>query len=261
MSAIQINEQLLDEKLTKLEEARSWSSRVISKLETTIRTADDFALFRINPLRYAKEKGIAENEAIALFLYATKFGLFEMNWQLVCIGCGSVVESLRDLGDVHAHMVCNICSAESAVDLDDYIHITFTLSPQVRDLAFHHPESLPALLPIEEYFFKYHLSQGIKPPLPGVSFADALLSLTKARSYIAPGERKTLEFDVTPGTMQTVDPRDRTAAVFFVSGDPKGETQIIPFQLEAGRLKPEAEANKSLTPEQLQRLRSLGYVR
>jgi arylsulfatase A-like enzyme len=30
---------------------------------------------------------------------------------------------------------------------------------------------------------------------------------------------------------------------------------------EAGRLKPEAEANKSLTPEQLQRLRSLGYVR
>jgi len=30
---------------------------------------------------------------------------------------------------------------------------------------------------------------------------------------------------------------------------------------EAGRLKPEAETNKSLTPEQLQRLRSLGYVR
>jgi hypothetical protein len=64
MSGIQLNEPLLDEKLAQLEEARSWSSRVISKLETTIRTADDYALFRVNPLQYAKEKGMAEAEAI-----------------------------------------------------------------------------------------------------------------------------------------------------------------------------------------------------
>ena len=248
MSAIQINEQLVDEKLTKLEEARSWSSRVISKLETTIRAADDFALFRINPLRFAKEKGMAENEAIDLFLYAAKFGLFEMNWQLVCPVCCSVVESLRDLGGVHAHMVCNICSLEGVVDLDDYIHITFTLSPQVRDLVFHHPESLLAALPIEEYYFKYHLSQGIKPPLPGVSFADALLSLTKARSYIAPGERKSLEFDVTPGLMVALDLGDRTGATFFISGDPHSEAQIIPFQVQAGRLKP---LDRSLPPQEV----------
>ncbi len=62
MSSIQLNEPLLDEKLAQLEEARSWSSRVISKLETAIRTADDYALFRVNPLQYAKEKGMAEAE-------------------------------------------------------------------------------------------------------------------------------------------------------------------------------------------------------
>jgi len=62
MSSILLNEPLLDEKLAQLEEARSWSSRVISKLETTIRTADDYALFRVNPLQYAKEKGMAEAE-------------------------------------------------------------------------------------------------------------------------------------------------------------------------------------------------------
>jgi len=77
MSGIQLNEPLLDEKLAQLEEARSWSSRVISKLETTIRTADDYALFRVNPLQYAREKGMAENEAIDLFLPAAKVGLFE----------------------------------------------------------------------------------------------------------------------------------------------------------------------------------------
>ena len=77
MSSIQLNEPLLDEKLTQLEEARNWSSRVISKLETTIRTADDYALFRVNPVQYAKDKGMAENEAIDFILYGTKGGLFE----------------------------------------------------------------------------------------------------------------------------------------------------------------------------------------
>jgi len=77
MSGIQLNEPLLDEKLAQLEEARPWSSRVISKLETTIRTADDYALFRVNPVQYAKDKGMAENEAIDLFLYGTKVGRFE----------------------------------------------------------------------------------------------------------------------------------------------------------------------------------------
>jgi hypothetical protein len=37
MSSIQLNEPLLDEKLARMEEARSWSSRVISRLETAIR--------------------------------------------------------------------------------------------------------------------------------------------------------------------------------------------------------------------------------
>ena len=91
MSGIQLNEPLLDEKLAQLEEARRWSSRVISKLETTIRTADDYALFRVNPVQYAKDKGMAENEAIDLFLYGTKVGRFEevaIRQNLAALGFG-----------------------------------------------------------------------------------------------------------------------------------------------------------------------------
>jgi hypothetical protein len=91
MSSILLNEPLLDEKLAQLEEARSWSSRVISKLETTIRTADDYALFRVNPVQYAKDKGMAENEAIDLFLYGTKVGRFEevaIRQNLAALGFG-----------------------------------------------------------------------------------------------------------------------------------------------------------------------------
>ena len=58
-----VNESLLDERLARLERAKPWSPRVISKLEAHIRTGDDDALFRINPLRFGTEKNIAENEA------------------------------------------------------------------------------------------------------------------------------------------------------------------------------------------------------
>src|SRR5687767_2865266 len=51
--AAMVNEQVLDERLTLLEAARPWSPRVITKLEGHIRTADDEALFRINPLTFA----------------------------------------------------------------------------------------------------------------------------------------------------------------------------------------------------------------
>jgi hypothetical protein len=63
MSAIQINEHILDKKLAELEAARPWSPRVISKLETMIRTAEDYDLFRINPIQYAAARGMTENEA------------------------------------------------------------------------------------------------------------------------------------------------------------------------------------------------------
>ena len=69
-----VHEKILDERLAALEGARAWSPRVISKLESHIRTADDVALFRINPIRFAAEKNIAEAETIDLFLtYAHGF--------------------------------------------------------------------------------------------------------------------------------------------------------------------------------------------
>jgi hypothetical protein len=65
-------------------------------------------LFRINPLRFGKDKAIAENEAIDLFLHATKVGLFDMNWHLLCPGCTIVVESFRELNTMEPHFHCDL---------------------------------------------------------------------------------------------------------------------------------------------------------
>src|SRR5687767_1097238 len=128
-----LNEVLLDERLAQLEGASSWSPRLISKLEAFIRTADDYALFRVNPMQFAAEKGVAENEAIDLFLHASKLGLFDLEWNLICGCCGQVFRSLRSIGKLHTHFVCNICRMENNVQLDERIQISFTVTPAIRD--------------------------------------------------------------------------------------------------------------------------------
>ncbi len=108
MSIGQVNEGELEQRLGLVEMARSWSPRVISKLENAIRSYQDDDLYRFNPVRYAIQTGMAESEAIALFLHATRSGLFTMEWQLVCAGCGHLVESLRSIGNLHSHYGCNL---------------------------------------------------------------------------------------------------------------------------------------------------------
>jgi class 3 adenylate cyclase len=237
MTTIKLNESLLDERLSQLEEARQWSSRVISKLETFIRTADDNALFRINPLQYANEKNMAENEAIDLFLYATKFGLCEMNWHLVCPHCAHIVESFRELGSIHAHFTCNLCSAEKVTNLDGFIQVAFTVSPPVRDLIYHHPATLPDVLPIDEFMFNYYISKGTLPLPDGQSYRDAILTMTKAWVYVQPREKISVAFEAIHGTVQARDLRHNTGIAFLVGENPLATPQSVPLRVMDGTIK------------------------
>ena len=74
MNSGQVNEEELEQRLGLVEMARSWSPRVISKLENAIRSHQDDDLYRFNPVRHAIQTGMAESEAIALFLHATRAG-------------------------------------------------------------------------------------------------------------------------------------------------------------------------------------------
>ena len=224
MSIVQVNEQELEQRLGLVEMARSWSPRVISKLENVIRSYQDDDLYRFNPIRYAIQTGMAESEAIALFLHATRSGLLTMEWHLVCASCGHLVESLRGMGNLHSHYNCDMCFAENEATLDDFIHVTFTVSPEIRRLVFHEPETLP----IEDFYFKYRMAKGVRPiseaalrawkaslPLPeptfrmskGIpqlpaepTFNDVILSWTKLLTYLKPGERQTIEVDAPIGS-------------------------------------------------------------
>ena len=225
-----LNETLLDDLLAKLESVRIWSPRVISKLETLIRSGDDYSLFRLNPIQFATEKGIAETEAIDLFLHSTKLGLFEMEWHLVCATCGNVVESFRQMHKLHSTYICNQCAFETTATLDDYIQVSFTISSSIRELIFHHPERLSA----DDLLFKYKLARGVHSWLEGWSHVDLIRAVTKLLAYLEPGETQQVEFSAELGLVIITNLSDRISAGFPVDTQVAPGTQTIYIQMTEG---------------------------
>ena len=223
-----LDEQVLDELLGKLESVRSWSPRVIAKLEALIHTEDDYSLFRVNPIQFAAEKGIAEPEAIDLFLHSARLGLFEMEWHLVCATCGNVVESFRNMHKLHSTYICNQCAFENTAALDDYIQVSFTVSRAIRDIVFHHPEQLSA----DDYLYKYKLARGVHSWLEGWSHEALIRAVTKLLAYLEPGEKRRLDFPAEWGLVIITNLTDRVTAGFQVAPEPASAPQSITLQMQ-----------------------------
>ena len=170
-----IDEPELDERLATLETVRSWSPRLISKLESLIRTGDDRALFRINPLTFAAERNVDEAEAVDLFLHASSLGLFELDWLLVCPMCACIVQSFGSLRTLEKHYRCNLCRTDYEAMLDDFITVTFTVASKIRPIRFHDPDTLDAI----DYCFEYRVTPDGLTPDGHVPSDDELAALLR----------------------------------------------------------------------------------
>jgi len=235
-----IDEKKLEERLEMVEKAKSWSPRVVSRLEMLLRAGTDEALHRINPIEFANEKSIAEAEAIDLFLHACVAGLFDMDWLLVCPMCSDVVESFRSLRKLHTHFHCHLCQSDYDAALDDYITVTFTVSPAVRSIRFHTPDALSAW----DYVFHYKLSSsGIMPD--GVPWREAAKELVRVLTRIEPGSTVNLEVDAAEGALLGQD-FESDAQFFFPVATGTGATPSnVPVMLDHGKC---AAATANIAP-------------
>src|SRR5437868_5366904 len=115
----------------------------VAALEKHVAEAQDWELCRINALVFAQRYGLTEDQSIDLFLHASKRGLFEMSWNMLCSGCGCVMstaEHLRQMTDEHP--LCELCSVGVPLSLDELVEVSFTVSPTVRRIAAHDPASM-----------------------------------------------------------------------------------------------------------------------
>ncbi len=85
---------------------------------------------------FAAKHGLDEERAIAAFLHAARLGLFELSWNVLCPGCGGVLDAGATLKTVnHDEYACGLCASGYKPTLDEMVEVTFTVSPRVRRIA------------------------------------------------------------------------------------------------------------------------------
>jgi class 3 adenylate cyclase len=155
-------------------------------------------------------------------LHASRLGLFGMNWNVLCPGCGGVLDSSLQLRSVHKEAYdCALCSRAYEPTLDEMVEVVFTVSPRVRKIAAHDPQ----LLPLWEYFRQIFWGTGID--LPEENFVAQMEEFTIDAMEIGPGEKAQLSLTLPADFVILFEPVTHFAHFIDVKGEPVKERQNL----------------------------------
>jgi class 3 adenylate cyclase len=203
--------------------------KVVDAIEALVRDGEDRALSRINVLRFAGDRGLDEEKTIGGFLHAARLGLFELNWNVLCPGCGGVLDSSQQLKSVHKEAYdCALCSQAYEPTLDEMVEVAFTVSPRVRRIAAHDPSTLP----VWEYFRQIFWSSGLE--LPEDDFVQQMEQFTIDAMEIGPGEKAQLSLTLPADFVILFEPVTHFAHFIDVKGEPTRERQNLTMIFNKG---------------------------
>jgi class 3 adenylate cyclase len=202
---------------------RSADPAVVDALADLVRNGRDEALARINALGFATDRGLDEEQVIAALLHASRLGLFEMSWNILCPSCGGVLDANATLKSVRQQDYhCAFCSLTNEPTLDDTVEVSFTVSPRVRRIAAHDPDSLG--------FWDYHrqVFYGSGLTFPETGAFDELSSKAMLETVeLQAGERMILALQIPAEPVVIFDPVTHTAHLIEVEGEPTAERRDL----------------------------------
>jgi len=107
-------------------------ARLAARLCETVASGDELALARVRPYALADAWGVPRREALELCLRATRAGLLDLRWELLCPVCRGAGQSAESLRDVRADQHCDSCQINFTVAFDRSVEVVFRPSPSVR---------------------------------------------------------------------------------------------------------------------------------
>ncbi len=195
---------------------------VVSAIEALVRDAPDHRLNRINALAFAAKTGLNEDRVIGAFLHAARLGLFELSWNVLCPGCGGVLDAGASLKTVNqAEYGCALCAAGYEPTLDEMVEVTFTVTARTRRIAAHSPNDLPGL----QYYRQMFWSSGID--LADDAFEKVIDEISLELVELPPGEKAMLSLTLPAEFVIVFDPVTHTAQFIDVKGEPTRERQSL----------------------------------
>ena len=193
----------------------------VSAIEELVRDAPDHALSRVNAVDFATKACLDQERAIAAFLHAARLGIFELSWNVLCPGCGGVLDTSTTLKSVNREEYdCAMCATEYRPTLDEMVEVTFTVSRRVRRIAAHNPHELP----LAEYFRQVFWGSGFDVP---EDFEQVFEEVTLDAIELPPGEKALMSLQLPAEFVIVMDPVTHGTQFLDVKGEPTRERQNL----------------------------------
>jgi class 3 adenylate cyclase len=113
---------------------------LIDLFEEFLNKADDLSLQRIRPYTLADRWHVDRRAVLEMFLRATRAGILDMSWDILCPSCRGMTEGHTNLAEVHGTSHCNTCQIDFSANFDHNIEVVFRPNASIRfvesDAAF-----------------------------------------------------------------------------------------------------------------------------
>src|ERR1017187_533728 len=195
---------------------------VADAIEKLIESGEDHELNRINLLDFSVQTGLDEERGISGFLHASRLGLFDLTWNVLCPGCSGVLDAHSTLKSLrHDDYHCGLCACGYEASVDEQVEVAFTVSPRIRRIAAHDPNTLP----VWEYFKQVFWSSGVD--LNKESFASLTDEVTLDTLELPAGEKAVLSLQLPSEFIIVFEPVTHAAQFIDVQGEPTKERQQL----------------------------------
>jgi len=114
---------------------RGASSDLVDRLVATIEQTDELALARIRPYALADQWGVPRRSVLELCLLATRAGLLEFQWRVLCPLCRGARTGETSLRDVRSAVHCDSCNVDFTANFERSVELAFRPNPGIREIA------------------------------------------------------------------------------------------------------------------------------
>lgn len=113
------------------------SAVALEALVSHVLTGPDVELSRMRPFELARRWGTDRRELLKICLHATKAGLLDLKWDLLCPGCRGARASHETLSGLAGKAHCPACNIDTTADFGQSVELSFRPNPAVRRIELH----------------------------------------------------------------------------------------------------------------------------
>ncbi len=128
---------LLAQRAARLGQIPSLNAHLVDRLVRHLAVAGDEDVVRMQPYALALRWKTDRRETLRVFLYATRAGLLDLVWDLMCPNCRVPKGEAESLALVTKKFHCDTCGIDYEANLDRYVELRFRVNPGIRSAQDH----------------------------------------------------------------------------------------------------------------------------